>query len=164
MFRRRWFAAFHWDSSSSETIARSSRLSAGVKSDFSFFAGCQACIRCQRVSGNSTLLAHRRAFPFRAVPIAPFESRPFLRPLGEHRVAPQCFVPSVRSPLQATDASHGGKMSSFGWALPLLSLYVNDGVAGRQSRVTFPITAQKRGYRKLASTLAMQKWFGVPNH
>jgi hypothetical protein len=57
------------------------------------------------VSGNSTLLAHRRAFPFRAVPIAPFESRPFLRPLGEHRVAPQCFVPSVRSPLQATDAS-----------------------------------------------------------
>jgi hypothetical protein len=35
----------------------------------------------------------------------------------------------VRSPLQATDASRGGKMSSFGWALPLFSLYVNDGAA-----------------------------------
>ena len=80
---------------------------------------CQACIQWQRLSGNSTLLAHRRAFPFRAVPIAPFESRPFPRQPGEHRAAPQCFVPSGRSPLQATDAWRGGKMSSFGWALPL---------------------------------------------
>ncbi len=98
---------------------------------------CQACTRCQHVSGNSTLLAHRRAFPFRDVPIVPFESRPFRQPLGARRVAPQCFVLRVRSPLQATDALHGGKMSSFGWALPLFSLYVNDGVAWRRRRVTF---------------------------